>query len=209
MLENTSLADIAAVTGNNNDFGNGSIWIWLLVIILFIGGNGWGNNTQYATSSEVQNGFNNQNVMTRFDTLTQNQSQNAMDNANLINQNRYDNAQLINSAMNQNMQNTFNMTNAMQGGFNGVGQTLNTGFDSVNANINNLSHQIEQCACSLKTQMLQDKYDAAQNQLNLAEIASANAVQTQNILGNLGKWYSNPPVNPYYVYGQYGTTTIS
>lgn len=177
-------ADISAIMGNNDGFGGNNIWVWLLIILFFIGGGvGFGANNQYATSTEVQNGFNNQNVMNRFDALAQAQNTAA-----------YDNAQLINGV-------NVNMLQANAG----LTNTINNGFNGVNTNINNLAHQMEQCCCNLKTQMLQDKYDQAQNQLNLAEISSANAVQTQNILGNLGRWYSNPSVNPYYAYG-YGTT---
>lgn len=62
-----SLADIAAAMGGNGGFGgaNGS---WLVVLFLFVlmggnGGFGWGGNNQYATSNEVQRGFDNQNSM--------------------------------------------------------------------------------------------------------------------------------------------------
>lgn len=174
---------------STENYGSDS-WLWIIVIFALLfgwGGNGFGGNSaiaNYATQADLARGFNEQNVMSRFDTIGQN-----------ITNAAYENAQLINGV---NM-NTMN-------GFNGVTQTLNSGFDSVNSNINNLSHQLSECCCNLKTQMLQDKYDAAQNELNLAQIASANAVQTQNILGNLGRWYSNPPVNPYYVYGYNGTT---
>lgn len=63
-----SLADIGALMGGRDGFvgGNGGIWI-IAILFLFVlmGGNGaWGANAQqYATSNEVQRGFDNQNSM--------------------------------------------------------------------------------------------------------------------------------------------------
>ena len=206
-----SLADIAAVM-NNDNFGNGS-WFWIVVLFLFGFGNGnWGGN-QSATSTQVQNGFDTQNIMTRFDSLAQNQASNAMDNANLINQNRYDNAQLINQANINNLQAVANLNNTLDHGFDGIERSMaqntyditaamNAGFNGINQNLCGLSHQISDGVCAIKTQLLQDKYDALLNEYNLSTQANANAVQTQTILGQLGKWYANPPYA-----GLYGTTT--
>lgn len=56
-----SLADISAVaSGNGGMFGNEGMWIFALLILLFGGGfNGFGNRggEQYATTSDVQRGF--------------------------------------------------------------------------------------------------------------------------------------------------------
>ena len=92
----------------------------------------------------------------------------------------------------------------MLNGFAGVNQTLNSGFDAVNQNINDLSYQMQQCCCNLKTQMLQDKYDDVRNQLNMAQIAGSNAAQTQNILNTLGRYYMTPSVNPYTAFNNCG-----
>ena len=66
-----SLADIGALMGNGNNGGN-----WIAILLLFVlmggfGGRGFGfggfgggfGGTQYATSNEVQRGFDNQNSM--------------------------------------------------------------------------------------------------------------------------------------------------
>ena len=158
----------------NTENDNGILWLIIIFVLLFNnGGFGGGNSSAlqgYATQSEMSRGFDNQNIMNRFDSLQTAQTQGA-----------YENAQLINS-MNIN--------------------TMN-GFNTVNANISNLAHQMEQCCCNLKTQMLQDKYDDVRNQLNQAQIATSNAVQTDNILSTMGKWYANQP------YCYYNGTTIS
>lgn len=62
-----SLADIAAAMGGNGNFGGGASWMMILFLfVLFAGGNGFGGfggNNAYATSNEVQRGFDNQNTM--------------------------------------------------------------------------------------------------------------------------------------------------
>ena len=61
-----SLADIGALMGSNGGFGGGMSWIAILFLFVLLGGNGfggWGANAQYATSNEVQRGFDNQNSM--------------------------------------------------------------------------------------------------------------------------------------------------
>lgn len=62
-----SLADIGALMGSNGGFGGGMSWIAILFLFVLLGGNGgWGfggRGEQYATSNEVQRGFDNQNSM--------------------------------------------------------------------------------------------------------------------------------------------------
>ncbi len=80
-----SLADIAAVTGknDNNAIGDNGAW-WLIIFVLFFafGGwgnsNGWGNNgnggaTPYSTSevtqADLQRGFDTQAIIGKLDGL--------------------------------------------------------------------------------------------------------------------------------------------
>ena len=61
-----SLADIGALMGSNGGFGGGMSWIAILFLFVLRGGNGawgFGGSQQYATSNEVQRGFDNQNTM--------------------------------------------------------------------------------------------------------------------------------------------------
>ena len=67
-MENTGLSASDALLLGNSEFGGNSFtWIFGLLILLgmFNGGfGGWGGaNNQYATSNEVQRGFDNQNAM--------------------------------------------------------------------------------------------------------------------------------------------------
>jgi hypothetical protein len=47
---------------------------------------------------------------------------------------------------------------------------------------------MEQCCGSIKTQMLQDKYERVQSELTDARDKLNNANQTQTLLGSLGRF---------------------
>lgn len=63
------MADMDSALGTaallNGGFGGGSSWIWILLFFGFFlfNGGGFGANGGYATSSEVQRGFDNQNTV--------------------------------------------------------------------------------------------------------------------------------------------------
>lgn len=139
----------------------------------------------------MQRGFDTQAIIGKLDGIS-----------NGICSSAYENAQLINQINVNQMQNSNATQIAMMNGFNGVQSSLHHGFGGVQESINNLSHQMEQCCCDLKTQMLQDKYDALKNQYDQSLQAISNSVQTQNILSQLGRYYTNPPYSP-----TTGTTT--
>lgn len=77
---NVSLADIAAVSGNNRNngmFGDGGWWAWILMFALFGWGNGgmfggWGNGgfggNQFV-EAQIQRGFDNQTVLTKLEGI--------------------------------------------------------------------------------------------------------------------------------------------
>lgn len=79
--DGVSLADIAAVTGNNrnNDgmWGDGA-W-WIVILLIFGWGNGfggWGNGNGggalqgYATQADIQRGFDNSAVISKLDGIS-------------------------------------------------------------------------------------------------------------------------------------------
>jgi len=181
-MDTMTLSDIAAVTGNNRESFLGGNGIILLILFFLVMG-GFGNNkADLATATQVYDATTQQSVTNKMNDILE-----------AVNKGSYSTARLIDN-VNYNMsQNTAAVT-----------QALNCGFNGVNTNINNLSHQLEQCCCNLRSQMLQDKYDAVRNELNLAQIASANAVQTQNVLGQIGRFYVNQPIPNFY--NGYGTT---
>ena len=151
-----------SVLGNND-----GLWIFALLILMF-GGNGfgWGNRgpvgPEPASADQVAQGFNNQNMQ-----------QILLSSAN----NNYETAQLINGQTNTLMhQNNTNLINAIQV------------FNAVNISLQNMMAKMDECCCSIKTQMLQDRYEdeRAKNVALQGEIS--NFQQSQYILGQMGRW---------------------
>jgi hypothetical protein len=175
-----SASDILAITSSQNRdgaFGGNGAWIILLFIfILAIGGGnfGWGNgNSSNALGvAELQN-----QIQTGFSFNDIGDKLDGITNG------------LCTVGYNA-LQNSNNITQAM-----------NQGFDAVNMNINNLSHEVAQGFCSIKTQLLQDKYDTVSRELVQAQNTISNNAQSQYILGQLGSYYTNPPC-----YGNYYNT---
>ena len=92
-MDNFSLADIKAVTENENEFGGGSWWILLLFIILFGGGNfGWGGNRDVnnalASQADVQRGFDQQTTTSKLDELAYGMANSGYENMRLAYQNQ-------------------------------------------------------------------------------------------------------------------------
>lgn len=162
---------------NTNDDNGG--WLFLLVILIVLGGFGVGNRGgEVATQQSVYDATNQQTINNKLDSI-----------ANGICSSGYENARLIDTVNYNNMQNTNTITSAM-----------NNGFSNVSYQINELSHQMQDCCCNLRSQMLQDKYEDVQRQLEQAQGVIANSVQTNNILSQLGRFYTYPAL------GVYGTT---
>ena len=96
--------------------------------------------------------------------------------------NNYETAQLIAAQSNAMMQqNNTNLVNAIQG------------FNTVNQQIADLGYRMDKCCCEIKTQMLQDKYDAAQADLVALRGDVSNANQSQYLLSQLGRFVAWNP----------------
>lgn len=69
-MEQTPLtaADVAAVTDNRGyGYGDGyNSWVWIILLFVLFG---WGNNRNGVTSTELQQGFDNQSVMRKLDGI--------------------------------------------------------------------------------------------------------------------------------------------
>ena len=190
MDNNYSLADIKAVTdGDREDglFGGNGIII-LLFFLLMLGGNGfggWGGGAAAngaLTRAELQQGFDTQEVTRKLDGLA----------------------------------------NGICDGFYAQNTTMLNGFAGVTAAVNESRFAAQQCCCELGRNIDSVKYEAAQNtcaittaihaegeetrrmiaaqenawlrdQLEQARCANSNYMQSQYILGQIGRWYSNPP----------------
>ncbi len=148
-----SLADIAAVTGNNrnNDgmWGDGAWWIVILLIFGW-GNNGWGgfggngNGAGY-TDAAIQRGFDNQAVISKLDGIS-----------NGLCDGFY--------AMNNSMLTGFNgiNTNIMQTGY-GIQQAINADTVANMQNTNALQSQIANCCCETREAIQGVNYNMATN----------------------------------------------
>ena len=165
--------------------GNGLLWFIGILIILGMfngGGFGMGGNGNYVTQAELTAGLNNQATQSQLQQI-------ALSSAN----NNYETAQLIHAQSAEMMQqNNTNLINAIQG-FNNLGLQLTNQTNVLANRIDGLSAQMNECCCSIKTQMLQDRLNDRDRQLLVAQNAIDNANQTQTILNNLGRFVAYPP----------------
>lgn len=173
-MENTMGIQPTYDMARDNEFGMGGGWFWIIIILLFGMWNNNGNN--YDDRFLERDIFNtNQNV-----------SNTACNTQRDVLDNRYELG-----------------TNVLENRYQNALQT------------NTLQAQIQNCCCEIKTTMheegeatraliTQNRIADLEYQLNQANTAIANAVQTQNILNNLGAFYTKPSVNPYTAYGNYG-----
>lgn len=159
---------------NSGVFGNDWLGAFLIIAILFGGGWGLGGNRggDVATKEFVQESVNNQGIQNQLQQI-------ALSSAN----NNYETAQLINGQTRDLMQlNYTNQINVVQG------------FNALQQQIAQIGFQMENCCCSIKTQMLQDKYENLENLYRTAQNEISNAQQSQYILSALGRYVTNPPV---------------
>lgn len=162
---------------NETGFG-GWLGVIIIIVLLLGGGNGiFGGNSTAATMADVNAAINNQSV------------QNSLNSALLSSaNNNYETAQLIS---NQNMammnQNNSNLVNAIQG-FNQISSTVQGGFSNISAQIADLGYKMENCCCSIKTMMLENRLQDAQAALVTSQTTNAINAQSQYLLSQLGNY---------------------
>ena len=168
---------------NESSFGGGWMFVLVILVVLFgMGGfgGGYGNNAAmagFATISDVNSIVNNQSL------------QNSLNSALLSsNNNNYETSQLINNqtATMLATQNN-NLVNAIQG-FNQISSNLQNGFANVSAQISDLGYRMENCCCSIKTMMLENRLQDTQARLVASENANAIFSQNQYLLSQLGTY---------------------
>jgi len=132
-----------------------------------------------ALSNQIATGFNNQQLNSI-----------ALSSAN----NNYETARLISD---QNLlmstQNNSNLVNAIQG-FNAVNANISAQGSAIQQAIADLGYRMDRCCCDIKTQMLQDKYEALQNAFNAVQTDASNSRQSEFLLNTMGRWQAFPPV---------------
>lgn len=163
-----SLADIAAVTGNNKDgWGDGNGW-WVLIILFAIFG-GWGNG--------FGGGYGNGGDRASVPCATQADVRAAVDQQTLISKLDQQTYGLASS--------TYDINNTLMNGFHGVDNAVCTLGYQTQQGFNNLGYQNQQCCC--ETQRLIERGFADTNynistQTNAIQNAMCN--NTRDIIDN-------------------------
>lgn len=187
-----SLADIGMATGGGGFGGNNALWV-ILLLAFFMNGGGWGNR-----------GYSYEGIATAADV------QRATDFAALERQNNE-----IISSVRQGVYD--NMAATREGNYNLLGE-----LRDIQGAVNNSFTAMQNCCCEIKQQILENRYldernanqvaqavhaegeatrallNAQENQrlrdeLAVSRSANADYAQSQYILGQIGRWYSNPP----------------
>lgn len=157
-------------------FGGGSfMYIFALILLIgLFGGGGFGfggRGPAPATQEYVQTAIDNAGINSQLQQI-------ALSSAD----NNYQTGLLIQGQTRDLMQQTYaNQINVVQG------------FNQLQGQIADLGARMDSCCCSIKTQLLQDKYDAAARDLAKAQNEAVNAAQSQYLLGVMGKWVANAP----------------
>ena len=173
--------------GDSTSFGGEWLFAFLVIAVLFGGGGfgfGGGNAAMagLATTAEVQNSVN-------AAVANQNAQSILLSSAN----NNFETARLIDAqTMAITNQNNTNLLTAING-YNSVAQSLATGFNSVNQNIADLGFKMENCCCSIKTMLLENRLQDTQLALQDAQNKAVNAEQSAYLLNVMGKWVANAP----------------
>ena len=200
-MENSglSVADALALQNRGDDgmFGGNGMWVFFLFFLLAWGGNGWGfgggMDGRVATQADVQRGFDTQAVINK-----------------------------LNGLENGLCDGFYAVNTGMLNGFNGIQRDLCQGFGAVNSAIAENRFAAQQCCCETNRNIDAVRYENAQNtcaitsaihaegeqtrallnaqenqrlrdELDQARGIISNTNQSQYILGQLGRYYSNPP----------------
>lgn len=207
-----SASDVLALTKDSDGlFGGGSSGGILALIIIFVllfgtgSGFGFGGSREnVATQGEVQRSFDTNTIINKLDGIT------------------------------NGLCDGFYATN---NSINGVNMNTMQGFNSVNQGINSLGYQMQQCCCENLRANDSLKYENAQNTCAIVNAIHAdgeatralmqantvqelrdklqerdntisNFLQTQNILGNIGRYVVNPACPYNYGYSNYGCNCV-
>ena len=173
-------ADLAAI--NNGGFGENSMFFWIFALMLLpgIGGGrfaGPGPQGDYVTQAELTAGLNNQATQAQLQQIALSSANNNFETAQLINQQTDLMIQQQNAAQ----------INAIQG-FNAINLNITNLVNGLSNKVDQAIYQLEQCCCSIKTQMLQNRLADKTAELTAAQSAINNAAQTQTILSQMGRW---------------------
>ena len=184
---------------NGGFFSSDWLGAFLIIALMFgggFGGFGFGGNAATAaalTAADVQTMINAQTNQATLENIMLSSANNNFENLKATQDQTTFLAQ----------QNSNNLINAIQG-FNAVSGQMTNGFNTINQGICNstaalqqsiadLGYKMDQCCCSIKTTMLENRLADAQAALVNAQDVANNSVQSQYLLSQLGKFTINAP----------------
>lgn len=161
-------------------FGGDGMAFWIFALLLLNNGGfgGWGGGRpDVVTQGDLAASQNAQTNTLQLNALSES-----------VSQNRFDTVMAINGQTSELIaQNNTNLINAIQG-FNSLGLQITNQTNQLSGQISALSAQMNECCCSIKTQMLEDRLSDTQAKLVTAQNAIDNANQSQYLLGQLGRF---------------------
>lgn len=153
-MDNYSLSDIRAATGDNDMGFVGNGFMWLIVLFLLCGrGFGWGNDSGTLTRAEMYDGFNSQNTLNAVRGVQ---------------------SGLCDGFYAQN-------TTMLQG-FNGIQRDLCTGFSAVNAGISENRFTAQQCCCETNRNIDAVRYENSKNTCDITTAIHAEGEATRALI---------------------------
>ena len=180
-MDGLTNSDVALLADRNNGmFGGDGMAFWIFALLLLNNGGfgGWGGGrTDVVTQGDLAASQNAQTNTLQLNALSES-----------VSQNRFDTVMAINGQTSELIaQNNTNLINAIQG-FNNLGLQITNQTNQLSGQISALSAQMNECCCSIKTQMLEDRLSDTQAKLVTAQNAIDNANQSQYLLGQLGRF---------------------
>lgn len=184
MADGLSNSDVALLSRDGDGFGgmNAGFWIFALLLLNNGGFGGYGNHPGFVTEGALAASQNSQTQQLQLNNLTEQVADNKFAVAQAISQ----------QTAEIQAQNNANMINAIQG-FNNLGLQLTNQTNVLSSQIQNLSAQMSQCCCEIKTQMLQNRLEDAQAKIVSQQAELSNAQQSQYILSQLGRFVAWTP----------------
>ena len=185
-MDGLSSSDVALLS-RDGDFGgmNAGFWIFALLLLAnggFGGYGGYGQRSDVVTQSDLAASQNAQTQQLQLNNLTE-----------AVANNKFDMAQVINAQTSELVaQNNTNLINAIQG-FNNLGLQITNQTNVLSGQISALSAQMNECCCSIKTQMLEDRLADAQAKIVAQQAEISNGQQSQYLLSQLGRFVAWTP----------------
>lgn len=202
-----SPADMAAVTGKNDDFGGNGAW-WILLLFIILGANGWGgygfgggNSAPVAVDNSIQRGFDQTALINGLTNLSTSISDNQLANMQQMFalQNQFSNCCCENRLASANLQSTIISENCADR------QVFNEGVRDIITNQTAGIQMILDKLCQQELEAERRENANLRTQLNLANLTASQTSQTAQILADNAKQtavledYLNPVPRPAYV----------